>query len=60
MLGFAAFGFLPVVRCVQLACFFMKARPSRQRSIASGKRLRQTRVAAARAGSAEPNASIVR
>ena len=39
--------------------FLMKARPSRQRPIASGKRSRQTLVAAARAGRARPNASMV-
>ena len=50
----------PASRGAQRACAFMKRRPSRQSSIASGKRLRQTRVAAASAGSAEPKASIVR
>ena len=38
----------------------MKARPSRQRPIASGKRSRQTLVAAASAGRARPKASIVK
>ena len=38
---------------------FDEADPSRQRPIGSGKRSRQTLVAAARAGKARPNASIV-
>ena len=38
----------------------MKANPSRQSAMASGNRSRHTLVAAARAGRARPNASIVR